>query len=77
MTGKEIEVMSKRILTIIDTESQMIEIDLDHYQKKELRMGRSSEVCDIVIPDVIVSRSNRCFSSATPTNVPFLLSRSL
>lgn len=53
--------MSKRILTIIDTESQMIEIDLDHYQKRELRMGRSSEVCDIVIPDVIVSRSHGMF----------------
>lgn len=53
--------MAKRILTIIDTECRLIEIDLEEYSKQELLMGRSKENCDIVISDAIISRKHGMF----------------
>ena len=50
--------MEKRTLTIIDTAGNMKEIDLDAYGKHELILGRNSEICDIVIPDNIVSKEH-------------------
>ena len=50
--------MGKRTLIIIDTKSRMTEINLDLYGKKELILGRNSELCDIVIPDSIVSKQH-------------------
>ena len=50
--------MERRTLTIIDTMGKMNEIDLDAYGKHELLLGRSSEICDIVIPDSIVSKEH-------------------
>ncbi|MEE1086123.1 MAG: FHA domain-containing protein [Schaedlerella sp.] len=53
--------MKKRTLTIIDTNSQLTEINLDSFGKKELNIGRKKELCDIVIPDNIVSKEHGTF----------------
>lgn len=49
-------IMSGRILTIINTKSQLTEIRLDDYGKDQLQLGRNEEQCDIVIQDKVVSR---------------------
>ena len=53
--------MVKRTLTIVDTRSQLTEIDLDSFGKHELKMGRNPELCDIVIPDNIISGEHGVF----------------
>lgn len=53
--------MGKRTLTIIDTKSHLTEINLDNYNKRELIMGRNRDMCDIVIPDNIVSKRHGVF----------------
>lgn len=53
--------MGKRTLTIVDTRSHLIEINLDGYGKKELILGRNREMCDILIPDNIVSKRHGVF----------------
>ena len=40
--------MSRRTLTIIDTTSEMREIDLDRIGKRELLLGRNAEQCEVV-----------------------------
>ena len=39
--------MSRRTLTIIDTTSEMREIDLDRIGKRELLLGRNAEQCEV------------------------------
>lgn len=41
--------MSRRTLTIIDTTSEMREIDLDRIGKRELLLGRNAEQCEVVL----------------------------
>lgn len=53
--------MGKRTLTIIDTKSHLTEINLDSYGKKELILGRSRELCDILISDNIISKRHGIF----------------
>lgn len=53
--------MIKRTLTIVDTHSQLTEIDLDSFGKHELKVGRNPELCDIVIPDNIISGEHGVF----------------
>jgi hypothetical protein len=47
--------MSRRTLTIIDTTSEMREIDLDRIGKRELLLGRNAEQCEVVLADPIIS----------------------
>ena len=47
--------MSRRTLTIIDTTSEMREIDLDRIGKRELLLGRNAEQCEVVLADPIQS----------------------
>lgn len=53
--------MNERTLTIIDTKSNLAEIQLNNYGKKELLMGRDEKQCDVVIPDNIISRTHGIF----------------
>ena len=48
--------MSRRTLTIIDTTSEMREIDLDRIGKRELLLGRNAEQCEVVLADPIISK---------------------
>ncbi len=48
--------MMTRTLMIIDTAGGLNEISLDDFGKRQLKIGRSGELCDIVIPDNIVSK---------------------
>lgn len=53
--------MSRRTLTIVDTHSHLTEIDLDRFGKDELKLGRNAAICDIVIPDNIISGEHGVF----------------
>lgn len=53
--------MEKRTLTIIDTKSQMTEINLGDFGKEQIKIGRSNELCEIVISDNIVSKIHGTF----------------
>ena len=44
------------MLTVINSNGAITEVDLDKYNKKELRIGRDGSQCDIVIADPIVSK---------------------
>ena len=44
------------MLTVINSNGAITEVDLDKYNKKELRIGRDGSKCDIVIADPIVSK---------------------
>ena len=48
--------MSRRTLTIIDTTSEMREINLDRIGKRELLLGRNAEQCEVVLADPIISK---------------------
>lgn len=48
--------MQRRTLTIIDTHSELREIDLETYGKPLVQLGRSREQCEVVISDNIVSK---------------------
>lgn len=41
------------MLTVINSNGAITEVDLDKYNKKELRIGRDGSQCDIVIADPI------------------------
>lgn len=55
--------MSRRTLTIIDTTSEMREIDLDRIGKRELLLGRNAEQCEVVLADPIISKVQGKFLS--------------
>ena len=44
------------MLTVINSNGAITEVDLDKYNKKELRIGRDGSQCDIVIADPFVSK---------------------
>ena len=51
--------MNEHILTIIDTKGELRELNLDHFRKSDITLGRDASRCDIVIPDQIVSKADR------------------
>ena len=54
--------MNEHILTIIDTKGELRELNLDHFRKSDITLGRDASRCDIVIPDQIVSKVHGTFS---------------
>ena len=53
--------MNEHILTIIDTKGELRELNLDHFRKSDITLGRDASRCDIVIPDQIVSKVHGTF----------------
>ena len=43
--------MNEHILTIIDTKGELRELNLDHFRKSDITLGRDASRCDIVIPE--------------------------
>ena len=54
--------MNEHILTIIDMKGELRELNLDHFHKSQITLGRDASRCDIVIPDPIVSKIHGTFS---------------
>lgn len=50
--------MEEKILIILNTKGNLEEINLSTFHKNQLRIGRDKAVCDIVIPDPIISKTH-------------------